>query len=255
MKNNESPAKSISMGLGTIFERIGDFFHIFDLSFFVGGSATLGAIVFLYVNFIYYRLTETRLFLFPEWVAVPALIISAYLCGLIAFAAGRELSGLFFRSKTLATTLIPAIGRHRLTQLPEVSSYIQGDDIDGQWKLYIRMWSEIVHDTSAPLLVHHLMRYWAMAATYDSVGFSLIVWAISLLILWLFGSIPVALSMVALPAAATVCLLGSYIAFRRGAQYYEYQIEDVVAHFAVKQKSLTTIVETPVIAETSENHS
>ena len=36
------------------------------------------------------------------------------------------------------------------------------------------------------------------------------------------------------------CVAAAFFSFRRGASYYEYQIEDVVAHFAVMRHRLTT---------------
>ncbi len=82
------------------------------------------------------------------------------------------------------------------------------------------------------------MRYWAMAATYDGVALSLLVWA-TILVAAQFEIVaqqPLGhgLGM----TGAVVALAAAYFAFRRGAAYFEYQIEDVVAHFAVRRGSL-----------------
>lgn len=37
---------------------------------------------------------------------------------------------------------------------------------------------------------------------------------------------------------ALLCACASYFAFRRGADYFKYQIEDVVAHFGVASGTL-----------------
>ena len=106
------------------------------------------------------------------------------------------------------------------------------------WWLYIRMWSEVAHDRSAPLVLQHLMRYWAMAATYDAVAFSFLVWAMVLTAAHFHSVAPKPIGLGVTIAGVAACLLAAFFSFRRGADYYEYQIEDVVAHFAVLRASL-----------------
>jgi hypothetical protein len=236
----KSPGGEIATGLRSIFERVGEFFHIFDLSFFVGGSMTFGAFAFLYLLMQY-----PRQFPFAPWVGVLALIIACYVCGLITFAIGRELSRHTFRRGTLNRTLPLALAAHNLGD-NIITSYTAGGE-RGLWSLYIRMWSEVVHEKSAPAILHHLMRYWAMAATYDGVGFSLIVWAMALVAVQFPSVAPQPLGHGAGIAGALLCMGAALFAFRRGANYYEYQIEDLVAHFAVARNSLTPPAAVPLL--------
>jgi len=239
-----TPSKELTSGLASVFERIGEFFHIFDLSFFVAGASTLAALVFSYVNFVYFRLPKDKTFTLEGWMWVVATIVASYICGLISFAGGRFISetlfGFLLRKNVLKKTLLQAISDHKLNKHPKLQSYVPGTDDNGCGtslekstlnRLYIRMWSEVAHSNDAPLFWHHLTRYWAMTATYDAVAFSLIVWAVSLLAVGfslerdVYGYGPCV-------AGAAISFMAVLISFYRGTKYYTYQVEDLVAHFA-----------------------
>lgn len=241
MAEKESMSSEIASGLRSIFERVGEFFHIFDLSFFVSGAMTFGALAFVYLQMKY-----PCQFPFAPWVGTLALIVASYVCGLIAFAVGRELSGRTFRRHTLHRTLPLAIEAHNLTD-EIITSYTAGEQ-PRLWWLYIRMWSEIAHEKSPPAIAHHLRRYWVMAATYDGVAFSFIVWASALIAVQFNSIAPEPVDHVVGTVGALLSACAAFFAFRRGANYYEYQIEDVVAHFAVSRHSLTQLVASPKLS-------
>lgn len=238
MAGEKSPTAEVAGGLRSIFERVGEFFHIFDLSFFVGGAMTLGALAF-----VYFQMKYPREFPFAPWVGVLAVVVACYVCGLIAFAVGRELSRHTFRRHTLLRTLPLALEAHNLRD--EIITSYTVSESPRLWWLYIRMWSEIVHENSPPAVLHHLMRYWAMAATYDGVAFAFIVWAFALVAVQFDSVAPEPLGRGVGTVGALLCLCAAFFAFRRGANYYEYQIEDVVAHFAVVRCSLTPLASPP----------
>ncbi|HVR09632.1 MAG TPA: hypothetical protein VMW75_16420 [Thermoanaerobaculia bacterium] len=236
MAETPSAAKQVAEGLRSILERIGAFFHIFDLSFFVSGSLTFGALAFLYV-----MAGAPRKFPFADWVGVIALVVCCYVCGLISFAAGRAVNGRLFRSRTLETRLGEALSKHNVSS-PLIDRYLgkapaaapRGDP----WRLYIRMWAEIAHTRPQSAGYNLLSRYWVMAATYDGVAISFVVWALVVLLL-ADGAIaqrPFTMLFAAGSAALLCCL--ALLAFRQGANYYEYQIEDLVAEFAVESEPL-----------------
>jgi hypothetical protein len=231
MSNGSSLTADVSAGVRSIFDRVGEFFHIFDLSFFVAGASSVGALSFLYV-----MMQKPRGFPFPAWVGVGALIIACYICGLIAFAIGREVSGRWFRRYTLHRTLPTALAAHGLNE-DSIAMYTVGQS-PRLWWLYIRMWSEVAHERSAPIVLQHLMRYWAMAATYDAVAFSFLLWAMVLLAAQSAVVAPQPLSSRLAISGAAASIAAAIFAFRRGAAYFEYQIEDVVAHFAVSRGRL-----------------
>ncbi|HEX8693854.1 MAG TPA: hypothetical protein VF746_15640 [Longimicrobium sp.] len=231
MAEGKTASGEIAAGLGSIFSRIGEFFHIFDLSFFVGGASSFAALSFLYL-----MMRKPQVFPFSPWVGVLALIVACYICGLIAFAVGREISGRTFRKSTLHRTLPVALAAHGLTE-ESITSYTTGDK-PRFWWLYIRMWSEVAHEPSSPIVLQHLMRYWAMAATYDGVAFSFLVWAAVLFAVQFRGVAPQPIGHGLGITGALLCIGAAFFAFRRGAVYFEYQIEDVVAHFAVSRGHL-----------------
>lgn len=234
MPESSNAKEDLSLGLRSIFERVGEFFHIFDLSFLVAGASTFAAGSFLYV-----MMHKPSIFPFEPWVGAAALVIACYLCGLIAFSVGRELSGLTFRRHTLHKTLPASLTAHQLSDAG-IGAYQPQQDEARHWWLYIRMWSEVAHDASAPVVLHHLMRYWAMAATYDGVAFSFLAWASVLTAVQFKSVAPQPLGHGVGVSGVVIAGAAAYFAFRRGAAYFEYQIEDVVAHFAVKRGSLVT---------------
>jgi hypothetical protein len=87
-------------------------------------------------------------------------------------------------------------------------------------------------------VLQHLMRYWAMSATYDGVAFSFLVWAVVIVAVQFPAVAPHPTGQLLGISACVAAVSAACFAFRRGAVYFEYQIEDVVAHFAVSKKPL-----------------
>src|ERR1700761_4896339 len=144
MPEEKGSGVELATGLQSIFNRVGEFFHIFDLSFFVGGASTFGALACLYI-----KIGEPLTFPFAPWVGGLALVIASYICGLVAFSAGRAISGLWFRRRILHETLPGALSAHGLSSDESIAEYTSKEP-PRYWWLYIRMWSEIVHVPSAP---------------------------------------------------------------------------------------------------------
>lgn len=231
MTEGKSAAQETAQGLRDIFERIGEFFHLFDLSFFVSGFMLFGALSFLYL-----KLQLSLTFPFPNWVAVVTLIINVYVCGLLAFAGGRLLNGKLFRPRVLHRTLSQAIELHDLNS-GAIKTYLGDGSIRRVWRLYIRMWSEVAHRYPTSIAYRLLSRYWVMAATYDGVGVALFVWAIVMFSLQ-FAIVPIPLSPWFANIAAALLFGGGILALQRGAAYYEYQVEEVVAQLATMKSPL-----------------
>jgi hypothetical protein len=225
MADKPSLTEDATEGLRSLFSRLGEFFHIFDLSFLVSGAATLGALAFL----------GSRLGLSIDlpsgWILGFALIITAYVCGLVSFALGRLLNGMLFRKSAL-THFESALAGQNL-QGSMIAKYLESGKSGGYplWRLYIRLWQQLAAKHPTSVAFHHLSRYWAMAATYDGVAISLTAWAVALTPMPLFGRSFLTPS---LTLVAMAVLLGAAIAcLRQGAKYYEFQVEDLVAALAV----------------------
>lgn len=174
MSNTSNLVNETSKGIHSIFHRLSEFFHIFDLSFFVAGVSTLGAF-----SFLFYRLGFEGEYPFPSWTSIFAILIAAYLCGLLSFSVGRMLNGKLFRNKLLSNYLWAAIeGQNLKGEIVEQFRNSDQPEVFPIWRLYIRLWQELIDKHPNSLAIQHLSRYWAMAATFDSVAISLIVWAI-----------------------------------------------------------------------------
>ena len=232
MPDYSSVTREAPEGIQSLFSRVGEFFHIFDLSFLVSGATTLGALLFLR-----YRLGFTSDLPFSGWLAGFGLIIASYVCGLLSFSAGRKLNTIIFRGPKLSAYLDAALKNQGL-QGQFVNFYRQGGEGADWllWRLYIRLWQQLAARHPNSVAFHHLSRYWAMAATYDGVAVSLLIWSVVVAPIPYFGNsfLPLGLAILAvvtLMASVVLCLW-------QGAKYYEFQIEDLVAALAVMESSV-----------------
>jgi hypothetical protein len=213
-----------AQGFKSVFGRLGEFFHIFDLSFFVAGAVSVGALCFLFV-----KLGLVGNFPFAPWVAGLSLIIACYVCGLICFSVGRPINRFLFRRRVLKNLMRQSIQVHQL-RFSWMPTYLETGDHE-LWRLYIRLWQELAAKHARGVAYSHLSRYWAMAATYDSLAVSLLVWAGVLGFIGVFDSPPPS-GWQAIVAVAI--LIGSaWGALSQGGKYYDFQVEDLVAALAV----------------------
>ncbi len=232
MAGKPSLVEEVGDGIRTIFSRLGEFFHIFDLSFFVAGASTVGALAVLSWRL---KVTQKISISISGWLGVLSFIIACYICGLVVFSLGRSLNRKMFRQKVIKTYLSEAL----------IGQQLRGEVIDEfkegkappefpQWRLYIRLWQELAARHSQSVAFSHLSRYWAMAATYDGVAASFLVWVVAIIPLKAFGQLvldpwPGWVAVAALIGASLQC-------FRQGGKYYEFQVEDLVAALAVMRK-------------------
>lgn len=217
-------AKEISGGLRSVFDRIGEFFNLFDLSFFVSGTATFAAAVYWFLN----QNTSLALARLPTWVYVVGLAVACYSCGLLSFAAGRVFTRRF-RMKHFPALLKEALSGHGLDD--SVKSYLGSDE--KLWRLYERLWVEVRHAQKYVTSFSLLRRYWVMAATYDGVAISCLAWTVVLLF-----EPPLSGSYYAnylLPALTLGCAVVSFI---QGYSFFKYQVYEIVATIAASKKTL-----------------
>jgi hypothetical protein len=229
-EESSSTTAELAKGVSSVFDRLSEFFHIFDLSYIVSGVAMFGALSFLYL-----RNYAPQPIPFAPWVGVAALIVACYICGLLSFALGRLINTEVFRKRVMKRTVRSVIAGHGLTA-PVMAKYAETKE--GDRSLYTRLWAEVSNNHSEKAVFRHLLRYWVMAATYDGVGAALLIWAAVLLACgcpWIITR----------PLAWPVALTGffaffaaSALAFHRGAGYLEYQLEDLIATLAAAKEPL-----------------
>lgn len=211
----------VATGIQAILERIGEFFHLFDLSFFVSGAVTSAALACLYLQF--WPLPAVQV---ADWIVVGAVIVACYTAGLMSFAIGRLINGRLLRRRQFPRRFQEALMRHEVRS-PEIVKYL--DPPDYLWWLYIRLWQDMVMRHPRSVALAHLSRYWVMAATYDGLATSFLTWAV----VSIAGSSsaaarhPVPWAWGVLAAVGFVAL--AVTALRQGAAYYAYQIDDLVA--------------------------
>ena len=235
--------KELAEVLGTLFRKISDLFDIFDLSFFVSG-------VFVMVPLgIWFHSSEATTQLRNElnmWLWVFALTIATYVAGLVCFACGRAarvlVSGASSRvmvligrreeTKALSQMLFEqTLKRHLLHEHPVVKRYLSAG---ASGSLYTRAWAKLREAPSLASSYNHVKRYWIMAATYDGLGFALVVW---ILALWLGWSLDFSLLKgAAKPYVFWVSVALSLVVaacFHEGSRLVRNQVEELVATLAL----------------------
>jgi hypothetical protein len=175
--------EEIGKSLKTVFDKVSDFFDIFDLSFFVAGIGTGSALIYLY----YLHNQGINLPFSSSFFRGLLVAIFFYLMGLISFALGRFFRLDLFRKKAyeiMNKRLIVAIKVHGLESKPEYSKYLNLPEGErGPWRLYVRLWAKLRDEPKLINSFTQAKRYWVMSATYDGVFISLCTWILTALYL------------------------------------------------------------------------
>ena len=164
--------EEIGKALKSIFDKLSDFFDIFDLSFIVSGVFTTGII---------YYWARARNIALPALQAntltVILVILFCYINGLLSFALGRWIRmGLFVRIANILrknaekgypfdNDLTNILKAHGLDKDTMVNRYMTMEKCRGAWRLYVRFWAELRNDEKYAKSLSLLKRYWVMAAT------------------------------------------------------------------------------------------
>jgi len=217
--------------LKIILTKVGDFFDIFDLSFFVAGTlAFLGCLVTAHRLNLTIPTGET-------WPKVLLVLVLIYVSGLLCFTLGRwirhrynSLIGKGHQSANLEQGFLPVLRAHGLDRDPRFSGYLQRHDDQGPWRVYTRMWAELREDGARTASMALLRRYWVMSATCDGVAAALLGWSgIALwtsLQQWDAGDWGTPLAGAALLVALAALML------REANRYEDYQHEELAASLA-----------------------
>jgi hypothetical protein len=231
MEPAPSPTMSVASGITTILDRLGEFFHILDLSFFISGACTLGAMTTLYIS-----LDWTVAFPFPGWAAVLALLVACYIFGLISFSLGRWINGILFRRGILEKELLRSLTGHAFPS-HILQAYLTKDE-GKPWYLYLRLWQDLIHTHPSSLALSHLSRYWVMSAMFDGLAISFAAWsAVFTIMTWVAAANP-GLSH-GLGTLISILSIGvSVLMLYQGSRYFKYQAEDIIAALAARHSKL-----------------
>lgn len=226
--------KELGEALRLLVERLSVLFDVFDLSFVVSGVTTFS---FVMVIGQQVGVDVIAMFSFKFWWVL--VILGVYVSGIVSFSSGRWLRQLLshlIRGKDRISDFDCKFGEilmaHGLSGEEVFSGYLGRPDSRGGWRLYIRLWAELRHKESATSSLQLVKRYWVMAATYDGLSISLLLWGVfffassagvfgaPLWSLWVGG------------VAGCLLLLLSASCMREASRYVDYQVEDVVAAIA-----------------------
>ena len=241
MAEGSDAVKELSSGIRGLFDRIGEFFHLFDLSFFVSGAITFSALAYWW----WQQKKPTLALPSSTWLRVVALVVLCYVCGLLSFAAGRFAASLWRRTwpsrKEFFTKLLRETIESHDISTSEIRPYLTGPD--KPWRLYERLWVDLRESRERATSFALLNRYWVMAATYDGIAISCAVWVPVL------ASIPPlegTFNRIVLPTLAAGC---SVLAFWQWHNYFKYQVFEIVATLAASKARLMP-VETKALTPT-----
>lgn len=228
--------------LGDAAARIGDklseLLDVFDLSFFMSGALSMGAILMMLPEDVPNPLFVTKEDEQLPGTAVFALVLGSYVLGLFCFAVGRPL-----RSHALALYQAVRRGDRRSdTALMKDALAAQGLDAsevlakgfgfdaqrgkDPYTALYTRMWVHVRTFGSLRESFALLKRYWMLSAAYDGIAVAALLW---LLPAWIG---PFGFERSYQLASTLGILVVSFACWHRAQLYKRYQVEEVVATVA-----------------------
>lgn len=214
----------LGSALNTLFAKVGDFFDIFDLSFFVAGAVCLGALAF--GNSLGGFIDPVAL---SDGYKAIMFAVACYVLGLICFAGGRLLRA--GRATMHQPHFRDAVERHGL--LGVYGEYLKNSA--DSYLLYNRFWAEMRQTPSLAPSFLLLRRYWSMAATYDGLCTSLMVWA-GVIVYWCWHAdgIPLPLKVVPL-GLLPLCVL---LCRREAGRLSRFQVEELAASIAAYERTL-----------------
>lgn len=234
--------------LNALLSRIGAFFDIFDLSFFVSGAVSLGAVALAGYSIGYVRPPFEG-----AWL-LGAAMLGSYVLGLLCFSLGRMARRGVMRlrhrvsfARRFRKLLEDALRAHGLDEValappppgPDKQSAplwerrlrhydaADGEPVDSAaFFKYTLLWTKLRQSPHLAPSLQLLNRYWVMAATFDGMTVALLHWVAALL-LWGLTNGPRA-AFVGVAGAA----VGAVLCLREADRYMCTQIDELCATVA-----------------------
>ncbi|WP_109850979.1 hypothetical protein [Aquimarina sp. AU58] len=236
--------EEIGKALKSIFDKLSDFFDIFDLSFFVSGFFTTIILLFWSLK----RGIDLPIEVLNTH-SIIAFILCCYINGLLCFALGRWIRmGIIGNirdyllkkkgnPKKFDSRFETILKAHEIDQEPNYKKYLEKPEYRGVWRLYVRLWADIRNDEKYTSSRSFLGRYWVMSATYDGLSISIFI-ALILFIESKFGlliekSIDISCSLFFVISGLLLVLF--MVCLREAKRFERYQVEELVATIASKK--------------------
>jgi len=230
--------EEIGKALKVIFDKLSDFFDIFDLSFFVSGVFSTG-IVYGWITFRGFDQSSSL-----SSLPVIVVILICYIAGLTSFAVGRWLrTGVIgfikkkyirFRYKDFAFDrfFIKILKAHGLDQDSTIKDYLERSLYRGTWRLYVRLWAEVRATSDLTQSLSFLKRYWVMAATYDGLTFSFLLGILLIIEIQIDAGRTLSEGIPYFFGIISFFFIILIICLREANRFLEYQVEELVATVA-----------------------
>ena len=205
---------SLAAAAGKFAEKLADVLDVFDLSFFVAGAASLGALL---------------VWLQQQNVGIPqdlstdrALVgvIAAYVLGLATYSLGRAMRRMVLE-RVLAghntdKRMHELFEQHRLDRFADFALYA-----DRPAALYSRFWVLVRSEDALRETYALVRRYWVLGATYDGLGLAALLWVLPISGLEVEALTQGLLSAGVFAAAA--------FSWRQASRYHGYQVDELAA--------------------------
>jgi hypothetical protein len=234
--------------LRAVLDRLGDFFDILDLSFFVAGATALAAMALFYHLAPLHFLDGT---LGGAYLA-GAGTLACYVLGLLAFSLGRALRRLLSRRDRLEPLLARALEENGL------GGFAPYRDAKGRVahpaRLYTRLWVELRETPALATSFRLCKRFWVLNATFDGLTISLFIWWAVAAWAWLYRSGPHSVATRALGLALLSVVFAATVmtALSEARRYYHNQLEEVVATLAFRDQHAAAVIPYPAAGDARE---
>lgn len=162
--------------LEPVFQKIADFFNLFDLSFIVSGVVTSSALVFFLHSTGQIDIYEIHMKGFMFFIGVVVI----YAIGLVSWVIGRYLRGFYPRYIHVQNKFVD----HSATDDILYKKYLPEGEKDlkkvekNMKVLYGYMWVIVREKFSDKESYSILKRYWVQTATFDGLVSSFFLWAL-----------------------------------------------------------------------------
>lgn len=238
-------------GVQMFSEVVTEFLNILDLSVFVSGFISYGAIIFSIKNLVK---DSVMLDYASNWIVV---VIFSYALGIVSYGFGKRLCQGFNENSRKITInefdkkIANELKENKIVKEPIISEYYRAykDNIQPNrilFKLYIFLWEDVRKNHSNSKSYRLLSKYWTLSAIVEGLIASTILWGIGITI-YIFrvrnimkvfvgkGDIGWSLCILILMWAAVFGLVG--FLKNENKRYREYQIEELIVKKAYEIKT------------------
>ena len=234
------------MGFGKILDVIGGALNIFDFSFFISGSVTLG-ILLVDVVVCYGADSINAIFSYPTWLVVILIIMAIYVSGLISWMIGRNIRRPH-EYETLPNDCVKlenGEGGNQDDFSKEYDRIIKSVGIDNDETIkaikdrndaYSYMWIKLEskHDnTGVKSHLDYCKRLWVMRALFEGLIFSWIFAIIVMLDIVIFHNDSLRINLAVICLLFLFFIIMTYLSNVVASSYARNQLKDTIIAYKI----------------------